>query len=76
MSGRCAECRHWEPNPGAHDSGYFEVLTDGNGYCAKAGDDGAPDIVAQYDGGEGAHEVELVTPPTFGCVLFAAKEEG
>lgn len=61
MSGHCKDCKHW---------GDEKVI--GSHACMRiTPESGEPWISG--DNELGAFPPELITPPTFGCVLFEAK---
>lgn len=60
--GNCKDCKHWGVATDTH-----HVRT-----CRAVGEDGLPGVVVPTaDYGYNAH---LETGPSFGCVLFEAKE--
>jgi hypothetical protein len=73
MTGRCAECRHWverltdRPEPGGGARYCVRIVADADSVETR--------IDARYDSGFGyTSDAFLITPPSFGCVLFQAKE--
>lgn len=62
---RCETCRHWEPY------GHQEY-----GTCHRSIMNEQPDQSSMWARAEYGYEAELITEPTFGCILHEPKEEG